>query len=290
MSNKDSARIIQFIARSYPKRRLKNLIALSLLGLSALVVLIPLVSIFAYVVIKGAPGLNLNFFLENPKGIGEAGGGMKGALVGSGMLVGMAAIIGIPWGLGLGIFLSEYGSSKLAQPLRFACDLLASTPSIIIGLFVYTIVVVPMKGFSSLAGAIALAIILIPIVARTSEEILKMVSTTIREGGLALGVARWKVTLRIVVTGSIRGLTTGIMLALARAAGETAPLLFTAFNNRFFSVSLTQPISSLPVQLYTYAISPFDDWHQMAWTGALVLVTIVLIVNVSTRLLLSKGN
>ena len=290
MNINDSARIVQFIARSYPKRRFKNLIAMSLLGLSALVVLIPLVSIFAYVVIKGAPGLNLNFFLENPKGVGEGGGGMKGALVGSGMLVGMAAIIGIPWGLGLGIFLSEYGSSKLAQPLRFACDLLASMPSIIVGLFVYTIVVVPMKGFSSLAGAIALAIILIPIVARTSEEILKMVSTTIREGGLALGIARWKVTLRIVVTGSIRGLTTGIMLALARAAGETAPLLFTAFNNRFFSVSLTQPISSLPVQLYTYAISPFDDWHQMAWTGALVLVTIVLIVNVSTRLLLSKRN
>ena len=260
------------------------------LGLSACVVLIPLISIFAYVVMKGAPGLNWNFFLENPKGVGEGGGGMKGALVGSAMLVGMAAIIGIPWGLGLGIFLSEYGSSKLAKPLRFACDLLASTPSIIVGLFVYTIVVVPMKGFSSLAGAIALAIILIPIVARTSEEILKMVSTTIREGGLALGIARWKVTLRIVVTGSIRALTTGIMLALARAAGETAPLLFTAFNNRFFSVSLTQPISSLPVQLYTYAISPFDEWHQMAWTGALVLVTIVLVVNISTRLLLRRGN
>ena len=286
MNREQAMRIEQFMRQSAPRRRVKNLFASAVLGFSAFLVIIPLVSILAYVVIKGLPGLRLSFFLDNPKPVGEAGGGMKGALAGSGMLIRLASLIGIPWGLCIGIFLSEYGDSKLAGPVRLASDLLAGIPSIIIGLFVYFVVVAPMKGFSALAGAIALAIILIPIIARTSEEILKMVPLAIREGGLALGIPRWTVILRVVVHGSMRSIATGIMLALARGAGETAPLLFTAFNNRFFSMSLTDPISSLPVQLYTYAISPFDEWHEMAWTGALVLVSVALLANLATKILL----
>jgi phosphate transport system permease protein len=283
------SQIHNFIDASRRQRQLKNKIACTLLGFSSLVVIAPLVSIFLYVVLKGVGGLNLSFFTDNPVPVGETGGGMAGSLIGTGILLILSTLLGVPLGLFVGIFLSESGpSSRLARTARLCIDLLAGIPSIIVGLFVYSIVVVPMHGFSAFAGAVALSIIIIPTVARTTEELLALVQTNIREGGLALGIPRWKVTLRIVVKGSVKGITTGIILALARAAGETAPLLFTAFNNRFFSVSLTDPISSVPVQIFTYAISPFEEWQQQAWTGALVLVSLIFLINALTRWLLKK--
>lgn len=187
-----------------------------------------------------------------------------------------------------GTYLSEFGRGKIATLLRFTCDLLVSVPSIIVGLFAYTLIVLPMKGFSAYAGAFALLVIQVPMVTRTTEEILKLVPQHLREAGLALGIPRWKVILRIVLRGSLSGLTTGVMLALARILGETAPLLFTAFNNRYWSEKLSQPTASLPVLIYTYAIAPYDDWHAQAWAAALVLVVFVLLLNITTRLILGR--
>jgi phosphate transport system permease protein len=211
---------------------------------------------------------------------------MANACVGTLLLVGLASLIGIPWGIATAIYLSEYGHGKFGAFVRFCVDLLASIPSIIIGLFAYAVIVVPTKHFSAYAGGVALGILMIPTVARSSEELLRLVPQHIREAGLALGLPRWKVTLRIVLRGSLGGIATGVILAVARVAGETAPLLFTALNNRFWSVSMDQPIASLPVQIYTYAISPYDDWHRQAWAGAFVLVFLVFSVNLVTRIAL----
>jgi phosphate transport system permease protein len=205
-------------------------------------------------------------------------------------LVGIASLIGVPWGILTGVYLSEYGSrQKTGSLVRFSADMLSSIPSIIIGLFVYTIVVVPMKRFSAIAGGLALAFIMIPIIARSVEELLKLVPTHIREAGLALGLPRWKVILRVVLGGSLKAILTGIMLSVARVAGETAPLLFTAFGNQFWQAGLTQPVASLPVQVYNYAISPYEDWHQKAWAGALVLVFLVFMLNITTRLIITPN-
>jgi phosphate transport system permease protein len=198
-------------------------------------------------------------------------------------------LFGIPWGVGVGLYLSEFEEGIWPKVIRFAADLLSSVPSIIIGLFVFEVVVTPMKQFSAFAGGLSLALIMIPIIARTTEELLRMVPTHVREAGLALGLPRWRVTLLIVLRGSRKGIATALMLALARITGETAPLLFTAFNNQYWSVNLNEPISSLPVQIYTYAISPFDDWQRQAWAGALVLVFFVFTVNGVTRFLLRDG-
>jgi phosphate transport system permease protein len=213
---------------------------------------------------------------------------MANAIVGTGILVALASLIGIPVGIGAGVYLAEYGRGKLATLLRFAIDLLASVPSIIVGLFAYAMLVVPLKRFSALAGACALAVIMIPIVARTTEELLRLVPQHIREAGLGLGIPRWKVILRIVLRGSLGGIATGVMLAIARAAGETAPLLFTALNNQFWSHRLDEPIASLPMQIYTYAISPYDEWHRQAWGGALLLMIFVLGLNLGTRAILRR--
>ncbi len=209
-------------------------------------------------------------------------------MIGSLILIILASAVGIPWGIATGVYLSEYGNGKLANLLRFVVDLLASIPSIIIGIFVYALLVAPLGGFSAIAGGVALAIIMIPVVARTTEELLKLVPVHIREAGLGLGIPRWKVILRVVLRGSMGGIVTGVMLAVARAAGETAPLLFTALNNRFWSTALDEPIASLPVQIYTYAISPFEDWHRQAWAAALILVMFVLTMNLLTRMLLRR--
>ncbi|MBI3542957.1 MAG: phosphate ABC transporter permease PstA [Deltaproteobacteria bacterium] len=254
---------------------------------ATLIALVPLFSIFGYVLAQGAPALNKSFFLELPKPVGEAGGGMANAILGTVTLVFLASLLGVPWGIATGLYLSEYGRGRLASVVRFCADMLASIPSIIIGLFVYALVVMTMKRFSALAGGLALGILMIPTVARSSEEMLKLVPQHIREAGLALGLPRWKVTLMIVLKG-IRGpIVTGVMLSVARASGETAPLLFTAFNNRFWQGRLDQPISSLPVQIYTYAISPYDDWHRQAWAGALILVLLVFAMNLITRVVLA---
>lgn len=280
-------RFADYLFRSYRKRNTINVLMHILLILAAVLAIVPLFSVFGYVIMQGFPAINWSFFTEIPKPVGESGGGMANSLLGTCTLVFLASLFGIPWGIAVGLYLSEYGRGRLASAVRFSADMLASIPSIIIGLFVYALIVVPMKHFSAYAGGMALGLLMIPTVARTTEELLKLVPTHIREAGLALGLPRWKVTLKIVLKG-IRGpITTGVMLAIARASGETAPLLFTAFNNRFWQTSLNQPISSLPVQIYTYAISPYDDWHRQAWAGAFLLVLVVLGMNLLTRVVLA---
>ncbi len=274
------------IFKNYWKRKTINVFFHILLIFGTILATTPLFSVFGYVVSKGIPAIDFDFFTQLPKPIGETGGGMANALVGTCTLILLASIIGIPWGISVGTYLSEYqAKSKLTQVIRFSADMLASIPSIIIGLFIYALIVIHMKRFSALAGGIALGILIIPTVARTTEELLKMVPMHIREAGLALGLPRWKVILWIVLSGSKSAIITGIMLSIARVAGETAPLLFTAFGNHFWQSGLDQPIASLPVQIYTYAISPYEDWHRQAWAGAFVLVMLVFTMNLLIRLI-----
>ncbi len=270
------------------RRKIVNQLLLGALFLAALSAVAPLVNIFIFVIRKGAPALTWEFLTSLPQPVGEAGGGMGNAILGTIILVSLASAIGVPLGVAAGVYMAEYSYSKLSRWLRFGVDLLTSVPSIIVGLFAYAMVVLPMKRFSAHAGGFALAVIMIPTVARTTEELLKLVPTHLREAGLALGIPRWKVTLQVTLRTAWGGIMTGIMLALARAAGETAPLLITALNNKFWPKSLDQPISSVPVQIYTYAISPFEEWHQQAWAGAFLLVALVFALNLTTRLLMSR--
>lgn len=271
------------------RRKWHNRLMVTLLSIASVVAIVPLLSVFGYVIQQGWPALSVGFFTQVPAPVGESGGGILNAMLGSLILVGVASLIGVPWGIGIGIFLSEFGQGKLAQTLRVVMDLLASIPSIVIGLFAYAMLVAPFGRFSALSGALALAILMIPTVARTTEELLKLMPTHIREAGLALGIPRWRVILQVVVRGSLGGISTGVILAIARAAGETAPLLFTALNNRFLSANLTQPIASLPVQIYTYAVSPYEEWHAKAWAASLVLVMFVFVLNLATRLALARS-
>jgi len=263
---------------------------LGFLVAAVVITLLPFVSVLYYVIERGVAGLNLNFFTELPKPVGEAGGGLGNAVLGTLILVGMACVIGIPIGIASGVCLSEFSRGKFAATLRFSVELLAGVPSIILGIFAYALIVVPMGGFSAIAGSMALAVILIPTVAKTTEEVLKLVPGHIREAGLALGLPRWKVILKIVLWGSRSGILTGVMLATARISGETAPLLFTALNSQYWPRGLLSPISSLPVQIFTYSIAPFEEWNQLAWTGALVLVGFVLIANLSMRFVIRRKN
>ena len=264
-----------FLQQRHRRRTIVNYAMLSLLLLATLTALIPLFSVLGFITWKGVPGLSLGFFTEIPAPVGEVGGGLGHALVGSLMLVSLAALIGIPWGVGIGIFLSVYRLSKFAQAVRLACYMLASTPSIIIGLFIYGVLVVPFKHFSGFAGSVALSIIMIPTAAKTTEEILLMLPASITEAGLALGLPRWKVTIFLVMKACQKGIITAMILAIARVAGETAPLLFTAFSNNFWNMRPDQPTASLPVVIFNYAISPFEEWHQLAWTGSFVLIVCV---------------
>jgi phosphate transport system permease protein len=286
----NTAPLHAYIRGNYRKRKALDYFMRGMLCCAAIAAVVPLFSVLGYVFVKGFPALNAAFFTELPKPVGEEGGGMANALAGTAILVAIGSAIGVTWGLVTGIYLSEYGSGKLGTAVRFSTDMLASVPSIVIGLFVYAVAVKPMGRFSAIAGGIALGVIMIPTVARSAEELLRLVPTHIREAGLALGLPRWKVILRIVLRGCIAAITTGIMLGIARVAGETAPLLFTALNNRFWQNGLDQPIASLPVQIYSYAISPFEDWHRQAWAGALVLVALVFFINISSRLLFRKGS
>jgi phosphate transport system permease protein len=270
------------------RRKVKNALFLSLLVFASILAITPLIAVFIYALKQGFAGLSLDFFTKLPAPVGESGGGMANALVGTAVLLALGSGLGVPLGIAVGVFLSEFGTGRLASFTRFSVDVLTSVPSIIVGLFAYALIVVPMKHFSAMAGGVALSIVMIPIVARSTEEILKLVPVHVREAGLALGIPRWKVILRILLPGSAGGITTGVMLAVARAAGETAPLLFTAFSNQFWGRGIDQPIASLPVQIYTYAISPFEEWHQQAWTGAFVLIVFVLSLNLLTRLILRK--
>jgi len=267
----------------YWRRRISNVFFTALFSSSILIVLLPLLFIIGYLFIKGASSVNLNFFLHRPAPVGENGGGMGNAIIGSLYVVGLASIIGIPVGLLGGIYLGEFPHSKLSTATRFVADVLNGTPSIVMGVFAYTIVVLPMKSFSALAGGVALGVMMIPTVLRTTDEILQTVPLSIREASLALGVPYWKTVISVVLRSAKSGILTGILLAGARVLGETAPLLFTAFNNAFYSYSMTEPISTLPVQIFNYAISPYSDWHRQAWAGALILVLGILVVNFAVR-------
>ena len=269
-------------------RKAKNYLFLVITLGAALTVLIPLFMIIQYVLVQGASSLTLDFFTELPKPVGSIGGGMKHAILGTICLVFLGAAIAVPIGVTCGIYLSEFRKSKLSKSLKLTVDLMSGIPSIVIGIFAYLMVVVPLKSFSALAGGIALSIIMLPIIIKTSEEILKLVPDHIREAGLALGLPRWKVIIFIVLKGEVSNLLTGIILAISRAAGETAPLLFTAFGSMYMNFKINEPIASLPVQIYTYAISPFKEWQKQAWAGAFVLMVLILSMNLFARYVLTK--
>jgi phosphate transport system permease protein len=265
-------------------RKVISLVMTALCGAAVLLALVPLGLILFFAVSQGVQALNVEFFTHMPVPVGEPGGGMANAIVGTLLLTAIGAMFAIPIGVMSGIYVAEYRESRLAELVRFSADTLNGVPSIVIGVFVYGLVVLPFRQFSAFAGGVALGVIMIPIITRTTDELLRLVPNSLREGALALGATRGRAVLTVVLPAALPGIMTGIVLALARVAGETAPLLFTAFNNRFFSTSLAQPISSLTVQVFTYAISPYDDWHRQAWAGALVLVAIVLACSQLARL------
>jgi phosphate transport system permease protein len=256
---------------------------MGLCALSVLIALIPLVLILFYVLTQGITSLDWAFVTEMPKPVGEPGGGMANAIVGSMYVVGIGAMFAIPVGILSGVYASEYAGTTLASAVRFAADTLNGVPSIVIGVFAYGIAVLPFQQFSAMAGGVALGIMMIPLIMRTTEELLLLVPGSLKEGALALGATRARAVFTVVLPAALPGIMTGVLLALARISGETAPLLFTAFNNQYFSTDLRQPISTLTVQVYTYAISPYDDWHRQAWAGALVLVAIVLTCSLLAR-------
>ncbi len=265
-------------------RRAKSAIMEGAAALSALLVVAPLLLVFGFLLYQGATAVNLDFFTHLPKPVGEVGGGMGNAIVGSLILLGLAAVLGLPLGILGGMYLAESSDPRLPVILRFLADVLNGVPSIVIGIFAYTVIVLPMRRFSALAGGFALAVIMIPVVLRTTEEMLRLVPGTLREAGLGLGLPRWKVTLRVILPTARAGIMTGVMVSVARVAGETAPLLFTAFGNRFWQRGLDQPIAALPLQVFAYAIAPYDDWHRQAWAGALVLIGLVFVVSLAARL------
>jgi phosphate transport system permease protein len=259
----------------------------SLTGLCTLLAVGILLLILSYIAVRGIGSLSFRFLIESPQPVGE-GGGIGNAILGSVVLLGLSCVIGLPIGISVGIYLSEIGKGRFAGAVRFIVDTLTGIPSIVTGVFIYAIMVLPMRKFSALAGGVALALIMVPIVARTTEEMLKLVPHSLREGALALGAPQWRVTLGVVLPAAASGIATGAMLAIARVSGETAPLLFTAFGSRFFSYYLDQPIASLTVQIYNYAISPYDDWHAQAWAATLVLMTLILGINIIVRFLTRK--
>jgi len=265
-------------------RRLTSSLFVGFCALSVMLALMPLAFVLFFVVSQGILALNFDFFTQMPKPVGEPGGGMANAIVGTLLVTSLGSLMAIPIGIISGVYMSEYAGTRFSSAVRFAADTLNGVPSIVIGVFAYGIAVLPFRQFSALAGGVALGIMMIPIIARTTEELLLLVPGTMREGALALGSTRAGAVFRVVLPAALPGIVTGIVLALARIAGETAPLLFTSFNNRFFTTNLRQPIATLTVQVYTYAISPYEDWHRQAWAGALVLVTIVLCCSLLARI------
>lgn len=258
--------------------------------LSAVLVVAPLVAVFVYLVYRGASSLSLDFFTQVPTPVGVAGGGMANAIVGSAILLGLGSLIGVPMGIAGGIYLAEFGrGTKLANAVRFTADVLNGVPSIVMGIAVYSLIVVPQHHFSAFSGGVALGIMMIPTVTRTTEEMLLMVPNSVREAALGLGVPNWRSVLSITLKTASPGVITGCMLAFARVAGETAPLIFTAFGNQFWSASLNEPIAALPLQIYVYAISPYDEWHRLAWGGALVLIILIVFAVSLVRYVASRG-
>jgi phosphate transport system permease protein len=270
-------------------RKSLNYVMLTLTGVAALAVVSVLFLILGYLLWNGGTSLSLNFFTKLPKPVGETGGGMANAIVGSLKLLFLAAVMGLPVGLLAGVYLAEFGGKTFSFVVRYTTDLLNGVPSIVIGIFAYSLVVLPVRHFSALAGGVALGIMVIPITVRSTEEFLRAVPGNMREAAMALGASKWKTIATVVLPAASGGILTGMLLALARVAGETAPLLFTAFGNRFWSQGWGQPIASLPVMIYTYAVAPYDDWHRQAWAAGLVLLGLVLVSNLGARFILARS-
>jgi phosphate transport system permease protein len=250
---------------------------------SVLLALVPLFFILFFILRQGLPALDAAFFTQMPKPVGEKGGGMANAIVGTLILTGLAGLFAVPVGVACGVYVAEFRRSRLSSAVRFAADILNGVPSIVVGIFAYAVAVLPFKRFTAMAGGLALGIMMIPLIIRTTEELLALVPGSFREGALALGATRARAVLTVLLPAALPGILTGVLVALARVAGETAPLLFTSFNNRFWSTQLDQPMASLTVQVYTYAISPYEDWHRQAWAGATVLIAAVLLFSILAR-------
>src|ERR1700722_9952457 len=270
-------------------RKALNVVMLTLTGVAAFAVVAVLFMILGYLIYNGGRSLNWDFFTKLPKPVGETGGGMANAIVGSLKLLFLAAVIGLPVGLMAGVYLAEFGGKTFSFVTRYTTDLLNGVPSIVMGIFAYSLVVLPVKHFSALAGGLALAVMVIPITVRSTEEFLRAVPNSMREGAMALGASKWRTIATVIVPAASGGILTGMLLSLARVAGEPAPLLFTACSNRHWSPGWSQPIASLPVMIYTYAIAPYDDWHRQAWAAGLVLLGLVLLANLGCRLVLNRG-
>src|SRR5579862_5218421 len=272
------------------RRRLTDHVMTGVAVLTVVLVLAPLVAIFGYLVYRGASSINWAFFTQTPKPVGEVGGGMANAIVGSLLILGIASIIGVPFGIGAGIYLAEFGRNRFGSAIRFTADVLNGVPSIVIGIVAYSIVVLYQKHFSALAGGVALAIMMIPTITRTTEEMLLLVPQALREAAYGLGVPRWRTTLSITLRTATSGVITGVMLAFARVAGETAPLLFTALGNTFWSLRYNQPTAALPLQIYVYANSPYEDWHRQAWAGSFVLILLIVSAVAAVRYTVRRGS
>ena len=270
-------------ASGLARRRGVSLVMVTLTCIAAAIAVVPLLVILAYLLKQGASALSLDFFTSMPKPVGEEGGGMANAIVGTLMLLGIASLVGLPVGIGAGLYLAERRGTQLANLVRFLADVLNGLPSIVMGIFAWQFLVRPFGHFSALAGGAAIGAMMIPLVTRTTEEMVRTVPQSLREAALALGYPRWRTSLQIVLRTALGGIVTGVLVAVARIAGETAPLLFTAFGNSFWSTNLGQPIAALPLQIFTYAISPYDDWHAQAWAGALVLIALVLVISLIAR-------
>jgi phosphate transport system permease protein len=270
-------------ASGLARRRGVSIVRVSLTCLAAAIAVVPLVAILAYLLRQGAGSLSIAFFTSMPKPVGEPGGGMANAIVGTLMLIGVASAVGLPVGIGAGLYLAERRGTPLANLVRFLADVLNGLPSIVMGIFAWQFLVRPFGHFSALAGGAAIGAMMIPLVTRTTEEMVRTVPQSLREAALALGYPRWRTSLQIVLRTALGGIVTGVLVAVARVAGETAPLLFTAFGNQFWSTDIRQPIAALPLQIFTYAISPYDDWHAQAWAGALVLIALVLVISLVAR-------
>lgn len=270
-------------------RQTKNHFATAAAVLASVLVLAPLIAVFGYLVYKGIGSINLAFLTNTPKPVGEPGGGMANAIVGSGLILAIGSAIGVPLGIGSGVYLSEYGKSAYSRYVRFTADVLNGVPSIVIGIAAYSLVVIKQGHFSAFAGGVALGIMMVPTIARTTEEMLRMVPNAVREAALGLGIPQWRSTLSVALRTAASGVITGVMLAFARVAGETAPLLFTAFGNQFWNVDPNQPTAALPLQIYTYAISPYDEWHRQAWAGSLVLIVLIVAAVALVRMVARRG-
>jgi phosphate transport system permease protein len=279
----------QSIPQISPWRRLKDNVVTFAAGAAVLLVLLPLGAIFAYLVYRGIGSLNWAFLTQTPKPVGEPGGGMANAIGGSILILLIGSTVGVPLGIGAGIYLAEYGRNRFGDLIRFTADVLNGVPSIVIGIVAYSIVVLSQKHFSALAGGVALAIMMIPTITRATEEMLLLVPIQVREAAYGLGVPRWRTTLSITLRTATSGVITGVMLAFARVAGETAPLLFTAFGNQYWNWNVNQPTAALPLQIFTYAISPFDEWHRQAWAGALILIILIVVAVSAVRLVAGRG-